>query len=130
VLSHNNTDDDMADALEFCDAHGVEEHYLIDPEAETVTAYRRRRGKLVPVLRPFDAPSPVLGIRFGLLDGKLAVFPPDGCRFVSPDEREAELHERCDRAQNRAEEAEARAQAAEAQVEALAVNLRSAGLEP
>jgi Uma2 family endonuclease len=106
VLSYTNTEAEMADALAFYDEHGVEEYYLIDPETQSVTAYRRLAGRLEELADPFAEASPLLGFRFALIDDELAVLHPNGRRFLAPNEREAELHGLYVESQDRAEEAE------------------------
>ncbi len=100
ILSPANTALEMADKLAFYDEHGVEEYYLFDPESGRLIIYTRGRETLRRIPKPHGFTSPRLGIRFDLSGGELAVFGPDGRRFLGPaeaaEERDA-LQQRADR---------------------------------
>jgi hypothetical protein len=81
---------EMADKLAFYDEHGVEEYYLYDPDLNALAIYVRQ-GEVLRRVRPARGfVSPRLGIRFDLSDSEMAVFGPDGQRFLSFEELSAE----------------------------------------
>ncbi len=91
VLSPSNTDDELDCKLEFYDAHGVEEYYLIDPYDHLVTGYVRRGRRLGPIRKILGFTSPRLGIRFEIIDGELLIIGKTGRPFQSRAKRLAEL---------------------------------------
>jgi Uma2 family endonuclease len=105
VLSPGNDVLEMADKLAFYDEHGVEEYFLFDPDTNRLVAYRRGREALRRVWPPEALVSPRLGIRFDLSGPEMVVSYPDGRRFLTFEELEAERQ----RQQQRAEAAEKRA---------------------
>lgn len=90
VLSPSNGYQEMADKLAFYDEHGVEEYYIHDPDRNTLDAYVRGQATLVRRRVRDTFTSPRLGIRFDLTGPEMAVFRPDGRRFLSPEQGEAE----------------------------------------
>jgi Uma2 family endonuclease len=90
VLSPDNTHFEMADKLAFYDEHGVEEYYVYDPDRNSLLAYRRGREALRRVWPPEALVSPRLGIRFDLSGPEMQVFYPDGRRFLTFVELEAD----------------------------------------
>lgn len=139
VLSLSNTDDEMADKLDFYDRHRVDEYYVIDPYTHTYEAYVRRRNRLVPVptSKLNGYVSPALGCRFVVGDGELVMFTPDGRPFQTREDREAELlaelHRTAavvDEVRLRAEAEKQRADAERAAKERLAAKLRELGVDP
>ncbi len=80
VRSPSNDDAEMDLKLDFYDRHGLEEYYNYDPERGTLEGYRRpeAQGTLEPILEIRGWISPRLGIRFGIDEGELELFRPDG----------------------------------------------------
>lgn len=137
----------MARKLSFYDRYGVAEYYIYDPDTEKLSGYLRTGIKLQPINNLAGWVSPVLGIRFEPNPAGLAIYFPDGERFLSVRElhqereeaqqqvREANLrieeanlrikeaHQRSLAADNRAKEAAERA-------ERLAEKLRALGIDP
>jgi Uma2 family endonuclease len=116
VLSPKNTWFEMAEKLQFYDDYGVEEYYVYDPEKNTLAAYRRGQAALRMISLQGSYTSPRLGIRFDLSGPEMAVFYPDGRRFLSFEELDAERQrqqQRADTAEQRANTAEQRASSAE-----------------
>jgi hypothetical protein len=137
IVSYTNTQDDLDDALNFYERHGVQECYFLDHLSQSVTIYTRRKDRLLPVARPYEFVSPLLGIRFTIVDGEIAVYGPDGIRFLKRADRELELREqiaaekeRAVEEQRRANAEKARAEQEKARAEALAAKLRAAGIDP
>lgn len=90
ILSPGNTVLEMADKLAFYDEHGVEEYYLYDPDNNRLLIYLRRGATLVRERQVDGFVSPRLGIRFDLSGPELVVYHPDGRRFLTLEELEAE----------------------------------------
>lgn len=119
IMSPSNRFREMMDKLAFYDKYGVEEYYLYDPDRGALDGWIRREGRLQPIEQLEGWVSPRLGIRFGLdEDGQLILVRPDGQRFLSPEEIEAQREE----ALRTAEEQRQRA-------ERLAARLRELGVE-
>jgi Uma2 family endonuclease len=111
ILSPNNTVYEMARKLAFYDDYGVEEYYIYDPEENTLLVYIRGRAALRLIPHKGEFTSPRLGIRFELTKPEMTVYYPDGRRFLSFEELEAERkrqHQRADQAEQRADQAEQR----------------------
>ena len=139
VLSPGNSDDEMADKLDFYDRHGVSEYYVIDPYRHEYEGYVRRRGRLMPVptSRLSGFTSPALGVRFAVGDGELLLLTPDGRPFQAREEREAELLAEllqagfaADAERQRADSERLRANETEAVRQRLAAKLRELGIDP
>ena len=132
VRSPNDGDELMQEKLEFYERYRVEEYYLIDPQENTLAAYRRRGRTLrsLPVTPTYT--SPRLGIRFDLTGTEVELFLPNKRPFLSLVEidqqrevavREAKSSQRKERAERKlrieaeqqTQEAEKRSQQAEQQ---------------
>jgi Uma2 family endonuclease len=113
VLSPNNDLFEMADKLAFYDDYGVEEYYIYDPEKNRLAVYLRQGHALRRARKVNNFVSPRLGIRFDLSGPEMVVFYPDGRRFLTFEELDAERAQ----AEQRAQKAEQRADKAEHQVE-------------
>lgn len=109
VLSPNNTVEEMDDKLDFYDAHGVEEYYLIDPYRNRMRAYIRRRRRLREVDWDAGFVSPRLGIRFEKRGEDLVVIGPDGRVFQNREDRVQEMREELRKTSLAFEEEHARA---------------------
>jgi Uma2 family endonuclease len=120
VLSPKNSVAEMADKLAFYDEYGVEEYYVYDPDTNQLLVYLRR-GEALRRMRKVDGyVSPRLGIRFDLSGPELMVFRPDGRRFLTFEELDAERvasQQRAERAEQRAEQDKQRAERAEQRAE-------------
>jgi Uma2 family endonuclease len=143
VLSHSNTTKEMLQRLQFYNLYGVEEYYVIDPEAgppAELEIWLRGVSKLEESSWTGDWISPRLGIRFQREAGGLAVFHPDGYRFEKPatlmrriwsaEERAQAERERAQTERERAQAQQERAQAERERAERLAEKLRRAGIDP
>jgi Uma2 family endonuclease len=115
ILSPNSTAAALADKFAFYEDHGVEEYYIYDPESNRLHVFVRRGEVLVRVRQVDSYVSPRLRIRFDLSGPELVVYGPDGGRFLTFEElqaeRERERHERlaAEQAEERAEEIQRRA---------------------
>jgi Uma2 family endonuclease len=126
VLSPNNSLAEIGRKFEFYDLYGVEEYYLYDPEANDLTGWQRRDGRLRVIAHMDGWVSPRLGIRFDASTGDLKLYRPDGEPFLSYVELEQEARE----ARQQARQAEQQARQAEQRAEQLAARLRELGIDP
>jgi Uma2 family endonuclease len=139
---------EMERKLAFYQQYGVEEYYIYDPD-ELVLEGRRRQGQqFVPIGQMSDWVSPRLQVRFAWQEGEeLALYHPDGQRFLSSVEREERLvrerqraeqaqqraeqeRQRAEQERQRAEQAEAALQEERRQRQALLERLRELGINP
>lgn len=126
IMSPSNRFHEMMDKLAFYDKYGVEEYYLYDPDRGALDGWIRREGRLQPIEQLQGWVSPLLGVQFGLdEDGRLILVRPDGQRFLSPEEIEAQREE----ALRLAEEERERAERERQRAERLAARLRELGVE-
>ena len=139
VLSPGNTGAEMIDKHGFYEEHGVEEYYIYNPDSNRLHVYLRRGEVLVRVRQVQGFVSPRLGIRFDLSGEEMVVYGPDGRRFLTFAELEAErererqqrqrAEQRAEHAEQRAEHAEQRAEHAEQRAARLAELSRKARLQ-
>jgi Uma2 family endonuclease len=106
VLSHHNDYQEMRLKLDWYEDHGVEEYYVYDPEGDTLEIWIRE-GSVFRSRRPaHDFVSPLLKIRFDLSGDEMAIFYPDGRRFLTFTELElarADAQRQADDARRRAD---------------------------
>ncbi len=94
ILSPNNHFPEMYRKLKFYERYGVDEYYLYDPDYNLMNGWRREQTGLdeIPALHGWV--SPRLNIRFDVSGPELAIYGPDGQRFLSyqklAEERDAE----------------------------------------
>ncbi|MEA5421332.1 Uma2 family endonuclease [Spirulina sp. CCNP1310] len=119
ILSPRNRLQEMAKKQEFYNTYGVEEYYLYDPEENDLCGFIRVNGLLTPVDQIADWISPCLGIRFELTAESLALYRPDGEKFLTTLELEAQMEAQRQRAETEYQRAER-----------LAAQLRALGIEP
>lgn len=112
ILSPGNTLLAMAKKFRFYERYGVEEYYLYDPDKGDFSGWLRSGDHLEVIDTISGWVSPRLGVRFELVEGKLEIYRPDGGRFVSYMELEAQR------------------QQAEQKAERLAAKLRELGMNP
>jgi Uma2 family endonuclease len=104
VLSHHNDYQEMRLKLDFYEDHGVEEYYIYDPESNSLEIHVRD-GTFRRHRPAHDFVSSLLQVRFDLSGDEMAIFYPDGRRFLTFTELEVERV----RAEQRADEATKRA---------------------
>jgi Uma2 family endonuclease len=107
VLSPSNSVPEMIEKHGFYDENGVEEYYIYDPEKNSLFVYVRGVETLVAVRKVQNFISPRMGIRFDLSGPEMIVYRPDGRRFLSFEELEAEreqMQQRAEKAEKRAEQ--------------------------
>jgi hypothetical protein len=126
IRSPSNRAFGMAQKLAFYEQYGAEEYYDFDPKKNRLRVYLRRGDKFEEVEVTAEFVSPRLGIRFDLAGRGMAVYHPDGSRFLTPEESDR-ARKRADRARKRAERQAAEAAAENERLRAL---LRQAGIDP
>ena len=126
ILSPGNNKAEMRRKWQFYQRFGVEEYYLYDPDANYLQGWWRRGDHLEMIPAIDNWQSPLLQIRFQLESPQLAIFYPDGSRFLTTLEikQKAELAEQqAQQERQRAELAEAKLARIEAQLRAMGINL-------
>lgn len=126
VLSHSNTQKEMAKKLEFYRKYGVEEYYLIDPYKVELCGWLRRDQDLIVIDNIENWASPLLKIRFELTADQLEIYYPDGKRFLTP----VELAQKAEEAEQQLEQERQRAEQAEVRIKLLEERLKAAGIDP
>jgi Uma2 family endonuclease len=108
ILSPGNTVLEMSRKLLFYQRYGVLEYYVFDPDRLNLAGYIRTEGgnSLEEIAQMQGWVSPLLGIRFELMENDLTVYRPDGARFLTS----VELHERAEQEYQRAEQEYQRAE--------------------
>jgi Uma2 family endonuclease len=133
ILSPGNTYREMAKKQLFYDRHGVEEYYVYNPDRNDLTGFMRQDGTLTPLDEMADWVSPRLGIRFGsTVEQELAVYYPDGRRFLTTLEHAALVLEQATRLQSQEAQLDlerSRADQERDRADQLAARLRELGLE-
>ena len=134
ILSPGNTVLEMSRKLLFYQRYGVLEYYVFDPDRLNLAGYIRAEGgnSLEEIVRMQGWVSPLLGIRFELMEHDLTVYRPDGARFLTS----VELHERAEQEYQRAEQEYQRAElerqradTAEDEVRRLTARLEELGVD-
>ena len=82
ILSPGNPKADMETKFDFYQEHGVEEYYLYNPKKNRLQGWLRQGKKLKKIAQMEGWRSPLLGIRLSTSEGDLALFHPNGERFV------------------------------------------------
>ena len=118
---------EMERKFKFYEQYGVEEYYIYDPDELSLKGWLRQGGQLVAIEQMSGWMSPRLQIRFAWQAGQeLMLYRPDGQRFLSSVELEAQLL----RERQRAGEATAALQEERRQRQALLERLREMGINP
>lgn len=81
VLSPGNRHGELLRKFHFYDRFGVQEYYVYDPDRLTLEVYRRGRHRLLAVRDVAAWTSPLLNVRFTIVDDELRVIGPDGQPF-------------------------------------------------
>jgi len=134
VWSPNNRYSQMEDKRDFYERYGCEEYYILYPDFPAhIDGWRRDGGKLDRIAEMNGWVSPRLGIRFELRRGEVAVYRPDGGKFLTFVERGTlaeEEHRRAEEASRRAEAERQQAEAERERAAKLAAKLRELGVDP
>lgn len=110
ILSPGKTSKEMREKFRFYEHDGVKEDDVYDPDQGSLEGWIRRDGKLTPVAEMRGWVSPLTGVRFELEGLHMALFEPNGRRFLTHEEwveRGEEAQRRADAVQTRAELMEA-----------------------
>ncbi len=95
ILSPGNRAGEMERKFTFYEQYGVEEYYIYDPGRGKLEGWMRNGKQLTTIAKMKGWVSPLLGIRFELVDGELELYHPTGKRFVGYVElTEQQEHER------------------------------------
>ena len=129
IMSPGNTPKEMFAKFEFYERYGVEEYYLYDPDRIRLQGWLRSDGRLRQIERMSGWVSPRLGIRFELEDEDLAIFGPDGEKFLSTIELDRKYQTQLEAERQRADAERQRAEAERQRAEQLAAKLRELGVE-
>ncbi|MEG3863404.1 Uma2 family endonuclease [Microcoleus sp. herbarium12] len=147
IRSHNDRNTKMNKKLSFYYRYGVQEYYVYDPERNELEGWQRIEGILEPIEPMEGWISPRLGVRFELPESGLEIYRPDGERFLSYSEINAErLLERrraeqefqraeqefqlAEQESQRAEQEALKAQQAAQRSQLLAAKLRELNIDP
>ena len=127
IRSPGNSQEEMIKKYLFYDHHGVEEYYDYDPDSNRLQIYTRGQATLRQHRDISSFVSPRLGIRFEMTEPEMTVFGPNGVRFCSfveldaqyeeEKERREEAERRTDMAKRQADEAKRQADEAKRQAD-------------
>jgi Uma2 family endonuclease len=126
ILSLSNDADEMNRKLEFYDTYEVEEYYLYNPDSFEFEGWHRQGEHLTKLWQIEGWVSPRLGIRFESGQGELAIYRPDGQRFLNS----VELQQRAEQVELLLEQERQRAEQERQRAQKLAQYLRSLGVDP
>ncbi|MBE9128380.1 MULTISPECIES: Uma2 family endonuclease [unclassified Coleofasciculus] len=99
IRSYSDSQTKMAKKLVFYNRYGVEEYYLYDPDDKELTGWHRVEG-LLEVIEPMSGwVSPRLNVHFELTEEGLALYRPDGQKFLSYLELEQQREQEAQRAE-------------------------------
>jgi Uma2 family endonuclease len=133
ILSPGNTVLEMSRKLLFYQRYGVLEYYVFDPERLNLAGYvRTEDNNLEEIVQMQGWVSPLVGIRFELMEDDLTVYRPDGARFLTSVElyeRAEQEYQRAEQEYQRAELERQRADTAEDEVRRLTARLQEVGGE-
>ena len=114
ILSPGNRRAELDGKFQFYQKYGVEEYYIYDPDRIRLNGWIRTGNILIPIANMNGWTSPLLKIRFELASDDLAIYCPDGTRFLST----VELDQVAKTSQKRAEAAHQRAKTESRKAEA------------
>ncbi len=133
IWSPSNTLREFVEKLHFYEGYGVEEFYFYDPDVGRLEGWVRKGDRLVPIEEMQGWVSPRLGVKFTLEGKDLVVYRPDGQRFLTYEELQAQyetLQTQLEQERLRAEQERQRAEQERQRAERLAQRLRELGIEP
>jgi Uma2 family endonuclease len=129
ILSPGNTAEEMDDKQAFYEEYGVEEYYLYNPDSNRLKIFVRQGEVLRRMRRSHGYVSPRLGIRFDLSGPEMAVYGPDGEKFLPFEDLKSARdvdRKRANQAEQKASQAEQKASQAEQRTARLAELSRKA----
>jgi Uma2 family endonuclease len=83
ILSPGNRLNEMSRKFQFYERYGVQEYYIYDPDRGELFGWLRSGDRLLEVPSMQGWASPLLKIRFELVDGELNLSGPNGRRFAT-----------------------------------------------
>ncbi len=95
VLSPGNRWNEMTRKFVFYERYGVQEYYVYDPDRGELFGWLRKGDRFQEVPQMAGWTSPLLNVRFELVDGELQLYGPDDRRFATY----LELVEQCQHAE-------------------------------
>jgi Uma2 family endonuclease len=113
ILSPSNSSTEMDKKLLFYDRYGVDEYYIYDPDKNTFRGWLRTEDGLDAIGEIANWVSPRLSIRFDMSGEELQIYRPDGSKFFSYAEVNAQLEQEKQRAEQEKQRAEQEKQRAE-----------------
>lgn len=126
VLSPGNRFGELLNKFQFYERYGVQEYYIWDPDGGILNGWTRASDRLQPIADMNGWTSPLLKVRFSVVDGELQLVGPDGKRFATYVELVEQREEL-----TRRQESEQRARVqAQQRAERLAAQLKALGIEP
>lgn len=136
ILSPSNTRREMAEKQKFYEDYGVLESYYYDPDRQDFWGFvRSQPDDICTLITALYLPwtSPLLQIRFELMEDGLAVFHPNGEPFAEPEtifqERDA-AREAEQQAQAQRDEALLREEQTQAKLNQALAKLQELGIDP
>jgi Uma2 family endonuclease len=147
IRSHNDSQTKMNKKFSFYQRYGVDEYYVYDPQRNDLEGWQRIEGILEPIEPMEGWISPRLGVRFELPESGLEIYRPDGERFLSYSEinaqrllerqraeqefqRAEQEFQRAEQEFQRAEQEALKAQQAAQRSQLLAAKLRELNIDP
>lgn len=133
ILSPGNRLKEMTKKLEFYDDYGVEEYYLYDPYRSDLTGWMRSDDRFRVIEEINGWTSPRLNVRFELQPETLALYRPDGDRFltfVELGQIKAQTEEQLAQTEQQLEQERQRAEQERQRADRLAERLRALGIDP
>jgi Uma2 family endonuclease len=126
ILSPGNRLKEMTKKLQFYDRYGVEEYYIYDPETNELNGLYKKDNRLNVIEDTHNWVSPRLQIRFAVSDDSLAIYRPDGQKFLTT----LELNQYANQESQRADQESQRADQEYERAERLLAQLRAMGIQP
>lgn len=127
ILSPGNRSTEMERKRRFYEHFGVTEYYVYDPDKQMLEGWIKGQTYLEPIDKISGWESPLLGIRFDLEPASgLAIYRPDGSRFLTYQEVEdARIA-----AEQRAEQERQNAEQERQRADRFDAHLRKLGIDP
>ncbi|MEA5470092.1 Uma2 family endonuclease [Spirulina sp. 06S082] len=133
ILSPGNKKKEMETKFNFYQQHGIEEYYLYDPKKNRLQGWLRKGKKLEVIPQMEGWESPRLGIKFSRIEGELALFYPNGERFVDyveiVEQRDREK-QRADRSERDRQQIQVELEAERSKLQVMRDRLKQMGIDP
>jgi len=83
ILSPGNRPQEMTRKFSFYERYGVVEYYIYDPDELDLEGYRRNGAYLEEIAEMRGWISPLLGIKFEIVEENLEIYQPSGEKFLT-----------------------------------------------